>query len=339
MRAPPGFDARRHLYRRRERRSRWRYEHLWPYAVAWSGVAALASLPGVPERVGHTLEGFLVGAAAYGPGRRPTSGFASAVVPPLGRGGDRYYDDNAWLGLAALRHAEASRAPGALGVAHSAYSFVRSGWNEGARCALGGVRWRDTSTSRSSHACSTGPAAQLGTLLYLRSGDAAALDWARDAYAWMRRHLLGGEGLYFDRIDPHGSVEKSVWSYNQGTMIGAGALLHEATGDRAFLSDAQDLAAVAAARFGLAGLVRQSAAFNAIYLRNAFLLAAHVQAPNDALFDVAAAYGEHLWVALDESRGPEGRWSFLRPATTPTLEITGPCVEVFSLLAGAVPRA
>jgi Glycosyl hydrolase family 76 len=336
------YDRRLGLYGTRQRPcGRRRYEHLWPFANAWSAVAALAGLPGARPEALDALRSFHGAVSAY---RRPTAddpahgGFESGVVPPMGRGGDRYFDDNAWLGLALVRHYDETGDERVLELARQAFGFVVSGWSgdAGARHP-GGVRWKAVAASRARHTCATAPGAQLGVLLFERTGEGAALDWAVRAYAWERRALLGPGGLYLDRIDPDGTVEPTVWTYNQGSMIGAGTLLHRATGDPTYLSQALSTCTASLRRFGLSALVEQGPAFNAIYFRNQFLLATSLGTGDGEgirrwVAASAADYGEELW-----RRGRDRRTG-LFGAPGSRLNASAPMIEVYTLLGGGAPR-
>ncbi len=65
----------------------------------------------------------------------------------------------------------------------------------------------------------------------------------------MRRCLLQSNGLYADHIGAHGKVEPAEWSYNQGSMIGAGTLLYQATHNSGFLYEARQTAKAALAYY------------------------------------------------------------------------------------------
>ena len=51
---------------------------------------------------------------------------------------------------------------------------------------------------------------------------------------------LQSNGLYADSINRRGVIEPAYWSYNQGTMIGAGTLLYQAPERRLPLSGTAD---------------------------------------------------------------------------------------------------
>jgi hypothetical protein len=330
------YSRRRHLYGRRRWRFARSYENLWPFADAWSAVATLASLADRPV-VSGALSAFFDGLAAYRrvgsavPENRPAVGFESAVVPPLGAGGDRYFDDNTWLGLAALRHHALTGEERGLELARHLLEFVTSGWSSQATWSHpGGIRWKEPPTNTSRNTCSNAPVAELAALVYEITGEHGALDWATTIYAWVRSALLGPDQLYLDRITPQGVVDPTVWTYNQGTMIGAGVLLHRITGIDEYLSDAVATARAAQTRFTLPVLMAQDAAFNAVYFRNLLLL--DRVAPDSGYRASAMAYATEMW---ERVRAPR---TGLFPRGHSPLNDTAPMLEIYALLAGAPPH-
>jgi rhamnogalacturonyl hydrolase YesR len=90
-------------------------------------------------------------------------------------------------------------------------------------------------------------------------------------YGWVRQCLASGD-LYLDHIARDGSIDRTIWTYNQGTMLGAGVLLYQATGSRSYLRQAQHTAAAAMHHFGRAQLADEPPAFVAILFENLALL-------------------------------------------------------------------
>ena len=88
----------------------------------------------------------------------------------------------------------------------------------------------------------------------------------------MRSCLLTPGGLYADHISPKGVVEPTIWSYNQGTMIGAGALLYQVTGNGAYLYQARQTARAALAYFTPEVLAAEIPFFPSVYFRNVLYL-------------------------------------------------------------------
>ncbi|MGH3867307.1 MAG: glycoside hydrolase family 76 protein [Pseudonocardiaceae bacterium] len=132
-----------------------------------------------------------------------------------------YYDDIAWLGLALQRGATLAglRQPGAE---QAIMRRLRLG-----RGPSGGMRWRVGDDFVNVPA--TGPAA----IFYARRGNVGI---ATSLVDWILEHLIDpGTGLVFDgaRVNPDGSVravERAVYSYCQGVLLGACVELGTATG-------------------------------------------------------------------------------------------------------------
>ena len=89
----------------------------------------------------------------------------------------------------------------------------------------------------------------------------------------MRSCLLSPErACTRDHINRRGVVEPKLWSYNQGSMIGAGTLLYQATGNGAYLYQARQTAAAALAYFTPQRLGEEIPFFASVYFRNLLYL-------------------------------------------------------------------
>ena len=237
----------------------------------------MGSLPGQRGAL-ELLDTMTRGLRSYG--REPgilagtgSAGFESVVTPPLGSGGDRYYDDNAWLGLALVRHHELTGDPVLLRLAERVFPFVVSGWSTEASWEIpGGIRWKEPASNRSRNTCVNGPAAELAARLHEKTGDSAHLEWALRTYEWTRRALQGPDCLYADRIAPDGTRTSTIWSYNQGSTIGAGVLLARQTTASSFLDQAEETATAYLAGLDVPALITQDPAFNAVLFRNLLAL-------------------------------------------------------------------
>jgi len=333
IRRPRLYSKRRRLFGRRRWLFRRTYENLWPFASAWSAVCTLSALAD-----GHAASGalplFIDGLAAYHRSHGAVFsesgplGYESCVVPPLGTGGALYFDDNAWLALALMRHHEINGDLRALALAQRLFEFVLTGWsNEQSWSHPGGIRWKQPTSNTSRNACSNAPVAQLGALVHLRTGDEDALIWAIRIYEWVREVLLSPDGLYFDQVDPVGRLNTDVWSYNQGTMIGAGVLLHRITGEQNYLRQASVTAAASMTRFPAEALAGRDAAFHAVFFRNLFMLDQVM--PDSSYRQLALTYGNGMW---EQFRDPS---TGLFNGNMSQLNNSAPLVEIYALLAGA----
>lgn len=123
-----------------------------------------------------------------------------------------------------------------------------------------GVLWVEGGATL--HACSTGSAGLAAARLTRR--DSARLGelrgFAEECAAFLTGPLRDDEGLVADHLRPDGSVEGTVWTYNQGLTIGLLAELGR-------VDQARDLAERACGRFGHMQLWEQPPAFTAILVR------------------------------------------------------------------------
>jgi hypothetical protein len=314
------------------------YEDLWPFADAWAAAAAYSSLGGV-EAAEAGLPSFLDGLAAYHQSHTAVLdaagpvGFESAVVPPLGRGGEVYFDDNAWVGLSLVRHHELAGDPRALQLARRVFDFIVAGWSTNQAWGHpGGIRWKHTAGSTERNACTNSGTALLGALVHRQAGDPDALEWSIRLYDWVRATFLSRHGLYYDRVATDGIVSEVVWSYNQGTMIGAGVALHRITGETAYLDQAVTTATAAIERFTVGSLLETNRpAFDAVFFRNVLLL--DQLAPDRRYRQVMAAYGQEMWAGFRDPRTGLFRGNMGSP-----LNNSAPMAEIYALLAGGAPR-
>jgi mannose/cellobiose epimerase-like protein (N-acyl-D-glucosamine 2-epimerase family) len=327
------YDERRALYT--TRRLLWwhDFEALWPFAGGWSALGTLLSLGDEDDVLTGQLADARRGLAGYHrqhehalTGQGPV-GFESMVVPPSGPGGDVYYDDNAWVALALLQEHRLRGGDELVVLAQRIFEWIVTGWSEEPRWSHpGGIRWKEPASNRSRNTCSNGPTAEVAAVLYQLTGDRQLLEWAQRIYEWVSTTLRRDDLLYADRIDPDGTIHQDVWSYNQGTMLGAGVLLHQATDEQHYLDDASATADAALTRFTPETLSLQLEAFDAVFLRNLLMLA-QVR-PDPAYGRLAREYGELMWQEHRDRRG-----LFAGPGDP--LNHSAPMIEVYALAAGA----
>src|SRR5690606_17538019 len=67
----------------------------------------------------------------------------------------------------------------------------------------------------------------------------AYLNEAIKIYTWLRDHLYDSKtGKVYDNMNAQGKVSSAVYTYNQGTFIGAAHELYKITGDKQYLEEA-----------------------------------------------------------------------------------------------------
>ena len=118
-------------------------------------------------------------------------------------------------------------------------------------------------------------------------------------YNWVNTCLAAPGGIYYDHVNPGGSVNTTFWSYNQGTMIGAGTLLYQVTGNGAYLYQARQPAKAALAYFTPERLAFENPFFPAVYFRNLMYLDSVTHDPPGKA--LAQNYVNFAWAHLRRS--------------------------------------
>lgn len=204
---------------------------LWPYSQVLHAFALSDSVSG-PGR----FVGLAHGVQVY---RDPHGAYRESI----GRG-KRFYDDNAWVGLAFLQRYRFTAGERSRQRALDTDEFVQSGLDPD----TGGIRWVEDGDTF--NACSTGA----GALLHAHLG--------HDISASLRflAQLRNGAGLVRDHVNPDGTIEPSVHSYNQGLLIAAATQ----GGDHVLAHEASE---AGSAFFTVDRLWEQPLCFNAIYAK------------------------------------------------------------------------
>jgi len=261
------------LYRETYPNSGNPYSYLWAFSQAMAATLDLYGISKVSSR--DVLDRARTGLGRYWNGASVPPGYASYPLRPYGNGGDKFYDDEAWIGLNLVRTYRLVGDATSLAQARKVFTLLVSGWDTNpADPYPGGVYWTQAPWSRDRNTVSTAPSAELGFRLYQLTGDPTYRDWATRMYDWVNTTLQDpADGLYWDHVDAAGVIETTKWSYNQGTMIGASLLAYQVTSAVEYLARAEAVATAALAYYGSIGYLGQDPAFNAIYFRNLLALA------------------------------------------------------------------
>ena len=322
------------------------FSFLWPFSQAlaatmtMSHVNGIAKIPGLSTNLRRQLGARLIGLRAYldttnsgapeGTFTSSLAAFDGTVAPPTGPGGTKYYDDNEWVGIELVRMYELTHNPAALGSAEAIMAFVMAGWDADPELACpGGVPFSNDVNNTERNTVTDGPGAELAVKLYQLTGTVAYLQFAEQAYNWTRTCLLQANGLYADHIGPHGTVARTYWSYNQGTMIGAGTLLYQATGNSAYLFEARQTAKVALAYYTPERLGSEIPFFVSVYFRNMLYLDSVTHDPPGP--KLAQPYVDYAWQHL---RLANNLFVFGSPPSGQLL-VQSAIVQIYGLLASS----
>jgi hypothetical protein len=318
-----------------------KFGYLWDFVNAWAATNYMAAIPGIGHRYHSDMLARDQGVLDYydtqetsPTGQSQPPAFASGVLRPVNSDQPTYYDDNAWVGLNFLQEYGLTRQRPDLVRAEGVFHFVVSGWDTRTAVACpGGVFWEDVAGSPR-NTVSNAPNAEVGLEIYQATHDPYYLTWATRMYDWVRGCLMNSEGMYYDHLDDSGSVSTALWSYNQGTMIGAGTLLYQITRNRTYLEQAEQTAAASVSYYSSgSNLYEQPDVFNAILFRNLFALAKIDHDPSYAR--LAASYADTAWL---QDRQSNGLFTDPDPSGGESLENqTAPMAEIYALLAQSPP--
>ena len=250
--------------------------------------------------------------------KEPGGGYGPNTDGKAGTGA-RFYDDNAWIGLALMQAYNQVDDPGKkaayLADAKGIFDFLKTGQQSD-----GGLIWEEKSKQPTYNTCTEGPATELALRLHLATAanihdtSDEYFSFASQVYDHMQQHLLiqsgPKAGLYADNVNVgQGNRVDDIWSYNEGTPVGAGALFYRITGQEKYLDQARATANASLQYFAKDdALQKQPPVFNAIYLRNLLQLEG---APSPIA--TLRSYNERAW---GQSLNPASAL-FDQPSPTP----------------------
>jgi hypothetical protein len=283
------------------------FSYLWPFSQAMAATISMANVPHLGVSFVHEMHAQMIGLNNYldvdnagapeGVYTSTLAAFDGTVAPPAGPGGAKYYDDNDWVGIELARRYRLTRDPIALSTAESIMAFEMAAWQSGPGLGCpGGIPFSNSVENTDRNTVTTAPAAELALQLYRITANAQYLQFAEMAYAWVRQCLLQPNQLYADHVNRRGLVEPALWSYNQGTMIGAGTLLFQATGNAAYLYQARQTAKAALQYFTPERLGAENPFFPSVYFRNLLYLDSVTHDPPGP--KIAQAYVDYAWQNL-----------------------------------------
>ena len=192
----------------------------------------------------------------------PKPGFSDYIMKL--KPGDRYYDDNQWIGITALDACQRMHKKSDLELGKLIYDFMMTGYDD---VLGGGIYWKEGSKS-SKNTCSNGPGILVALQLYLITKDSDYLKTGLEIYNWTNSRLQAPSGLYWDNVrTKDGSISKQIYSYNTGTMLQSNLYLYECTGDKKYLVNAEAIADSSLTYFFSREKFRDNYWFNAVLLR------------------------------------------------------------------------
>ena len=177
-------------------------------------------------------------------------------------------------------------------------AFEMAGWQADPELACpGGIPFSNDVENTDRNTVTTAPAAELAVQLYRVTGNAAVPAVRRNGLRLGAPLPAAAERPVRRPHQPRrASSNRRCWSYNQGTMIGAGTLLYQATGNAGYLYQARQTARAALAYFTPERLGGEIPFFPSIYFRNLLYLDSVTHDPPGPR--LAQAYVDYAWQHL-----------------------------------------
>jgi hypothetical protein len=339
-----------------------RYSYLWPFSRALAGTISLSGIPSAlvggasyqPDVVDR-----LTGLSRYWDSTSTGPGYDSYPPAPYGGGGDKYYDDQACVGLAAAESYAMTGDLTSLADAKNVFNFVYPGGSaSGASFEPGGIYWVQQGVGlglTNQDRGTTSAAANAEVALLLENFDPANTatydTGARAMYGWVNHYLYNvatnptdpnapdpnytptQPALMFDKVTGSNPIDETLYTYNQGTMIAANEREYQKTGNPAYLANAEAIASTALSTFNEAYYTNHPAAFNAIFFRGLLVLYSATSDTNlqSNIIQTIQTYADDAW---NNDRASNGLFSF--PSSSGSgyqLLDQGAMLQIYAMLA------
>ena len=213
------------------------YSYLWPYSGTFSAVNALFETTSDANYKSLLDTKVLIGLEEYFDTRRTPEAYASYINSAAQS--DRFYDDNVWLGIDFTDVYTLTKEAKYLQKAQLIWNFIESGMDNNLG---GGIYWCEQK-KESKNTCSNAPGSVLALKLFKATKDSTYFVKGQHLYEWTKANLQDStDYLYFDNIALDGKIGKTKFAYNSGQMMQSAALLYQLTGDKNYLTDAQNIA-------------------------------------------------------------------------------------------------
>ena len=213
------------------------FSYLWPYSSTVSAVRAIYDATGDSAYLTLLQEKVAPGLEEYLDTARMPAAYASYIsrAPQS----DRFYDDNIWLGIDFTDFYLGTKDPAHLDKARMIWEFIESGTDDKLG---GGIYWCEQKKG-GKNTCSNAPGSVYALKLFKATGDSAYLAAGSGLYDWTKTNLQDTtDYLYFDHKLMNGKIGRAKFAYNSGQMMQAATLLYDITGDKRYLTDAQNIA-------------------------------------------------------------------------------------------------
>src|ERR1700754_852328 len=166
------------------------HSYLWPLCAMIQAANEMERLQPAKKYMQPVMESII----QYRSTKAPVPGYDSYVVKE--GGGDRFYDDNQWIGIAYMDAYKRNGDKKLLQHSEEIYRFMMSGFDT---VAGGGLYWKEKDLT-TKNTCSNGPGVLLALQLYQANKKQSYLDTAILLYDWTKEKLLSPDDVYYDNV-------------------------------------------------------------------------------------------------------------------------------------------
>lgn len=255
---------------------------------------------------------------------------------------NNYYDDEGWWALAWIDAYDLTHDPRYLAMARSIFDDMAASWDD--TCG-GGIWWSKDRKYKNAIANELffSVAAHLASRVYSADGQKYA-DWASREWKWFyATGMINGDHLVNDGLTIDASPgkcsnnQKTVWTYNQGVLIGALAEWSRTGGGADILTHARQIAYASISHFSdKNGVIHEPCEphcgadgiqFKGIFVRN--LRDLNARAPETVYGKAIATNAEAIWTKNRTQQNTFGTvWS--GPVTTPDAGTQSSALDVLN---------
>ncbi|KAI9051304.1 hypothetical protein LZ554_005405 [Drepanopeziza brunnea f. sp. 'monogermtubi'] len=233
-----------------------------------------------------------------------------AVTEPKGFVND-FYDDEGWWALGWIQAFDVTGNQDYINTAVDIFNDMKNGTE--AKCG-GGIWWdkKQTYVNAIANELYLSVAAHLANRI--PDQKEMYLDTATDQWDWFQSSgMINAQNTINDGLDDSCSNNNgTVWSYNQGVILGALVELDKASPNAAYLAKARSIATAAMGALSTNGVLHDPCEpncgidgnqFKGIFMRNLQVL--HAASPDNAYLDFIASNAVSIW-DKDRSPGDDG---------------------------------
>lgn len=241
---------------------------------------------------------------------------------------DTCYDDNGWWALAWIAAYDLTQNQDYLDTASGIFDEMTGGWPS--NCSNGGIYWCSTSTYVNAIANELFLSVAAHLANRITSNSTYYINWAQEEWSWFQSSgLINSNNTINDGLtDSCGNNGETVWSYNQGVILGGLVELNKAAPNASLLTTAGTIAQAAIANLTDSNQIIHEACepdcapdgtqFKGIFMRNLAML--QQAAPNDLYVQVIQANADSIWANDNENNELSIDWAgpFDDPANAST---------------------